>query len=152
MPSRDPRRSLRSRDVLAVLDSSYDLAARKVAWKTHLGVDVDASCLILGDRIYVGVEEGKPTFHCLDRTTGKDIWTRNIPEGVWSSAAVSGKNVIVGGNDGIGHLILSGQFNIDTPLVFAALVSITAFTTLGIGAISLFENAVLKWRPSQRRR
>jgi NitT/TauT family transport system permease protein len=58
----------------------------------------------------------------------------------------------IGGNDGIGHLILSGQFDIDTPLVFAALLSITAFTTLGIGAISLFENAVLKWRPSRRKR
>jgi NitT/TauT family transport system permease protein len=58
----------------------------------------------------------------------------------------------IGGNDGIGHLILSGQFNIDTPLVFAALLSITAFTTLGIGAIALFESAVLKWRPSQRQR
>jgi NitT/TauT family transport system permease protein len=58
----------------------------------------------------------------------------------------------IGGNDGIGHLILSGQFNIDTPLVFAALLSITAFTTLGIGAIAMFENAVLTWRPSQRKR
>ncbi len=58
----------------------------------------------------------------------------------------------IGGNDGIGHLILSGQFNIDTSLVFAALLSITAFTTAGIGAIALFENAVLKWRPSQRKR
>jgi NitT/TauT family transport system permease protein len=58
----------------------------------------------------------------------------------------------IGGNEGIGQLILSGQFNVDTPLVFAALLSITAFTTLGIGAIALFENAVLKWRPSQRKR
>ena len=58
----------------------------------------------------------------------------------------------IGGNDGIGHLILSGQFDIDTPLVFAALLSITAFTTLGIGAIGLFESAVLKWRPSQHKR
>ena len=58
----------------------------------------------------------------------------------------------IGGNEGIGYLILSGQFNIDTQLVFAALLSITAFTTLGIGAISLFEKAVLKWRPSQRKR
>ena len=57
----------------------------------------------------------------------------------------------IGGNDGIGYLILSGQFNIDTPLVFAALLLITAFTTLGIGAIALFEKAVLKWRPSQRK-
>jgi len=58
----------------------------------------------------------------------------------------------IGGNSGIGHLILSGQFNLDTPLVFATLLSITLFTTLGIGAVSLFENAFLTWRPSQRRR
>ncbi len=58
----------------------------------------------------------------------------------------------IGGNDGIGHLILSGQFDIDTPLVFAALLAITVFTTLGIAAISLLENAFLKWRPSQRKR
>jgi len=58
----------------------------------------------------------------------------------------------IGGNEGIGHLILLGQFDLDTPLVFAALASITAFTTLGIAAIALFERAVLKWRPSQRRR
>jgi NitT/TauT family transport system permease protein len=58
----------------------------------------------------------------------------------------------IGGNYGIGYLILSGQFNLDTPLVFAALVSITAFTTLGIGAVVAFENAVLTWRPSQRTR
>jgi NitT/TauT family transport system permease protein len=58
----------------------------------------------------------------------------------------------IGGNHGIGYLIMSGQFNLDTPLVFAALASITAFTTAGIGLIVVFENAVLKWRPSQRRR
>ena len=58
----------------------------------------------------------------------------------------------IGGNSGIGHLILFGQFNMDTPLVFAALFSITVFTTLGIGAVSLFERMALTWRPSQRRR
>jgi len=58
----------------------------------------------------------------------------------------------IGGNEGIGYLILLGQFNMDTPLVFAALLAITAFTMLGIGAISLFEKAVLKWQPSQRKR
>jgi NitT/TauT family transport system permease protein len=58
----------------------------------------------------------------------------------------------IGGNDGIGHLILSGQFDLDTPLVFAALLSITAFTTLGIGTIAIVERAALKWRPSQRKR
>lgn len=58
----------------------------------------------------------------------------------------------IGGNVGVGFLVLSGQFNLDTPLVFASLVSITIFTTLGIGAVALFEKMFLKWRPSQRRR
>lgn len=58
----------------------------------------------------------------------------------------------IGGNSGIGYLILSGQFNMDTPLVFAALLSITLFTTLGMGLITLVENAFLGWRPSKRKR
>jgi NitT/TauT family transport system permease protein len=58
----------------------------------------------------------------------------------------------IGGNTGIGYLILSGQFSMDTPLVFAALLSITLFTTLGIGLIVAFEQLFLKWRPSQRTR
>jgi outer membrane protein assembly factor BamB len=79
---------------------AYDLKARKVLWQLRLGVDIDASPLVVGDKLYIGVEEGTPTFHCIDRTTGKDVWTHNVPSGVWSSAAVSGSNVIVGGADG----------------------------------------------------
>ena len=58
----------------------------------------------------------------------------------------------IGGNRGIGQLVLAAQFNLDTPLVFAALLSITLFTTAGIGLITLFERRFLKWRPSQRSR
>jgi NitT/TauT family transport system permease protein len=58
----------------------------------------------------------------------------------------------IGGNTGVGYLILSGQFNLDTPLVFAVLLSITIFTTAGIGLVALFERAFLTWRPSQRAR
>ncbi|MDQ2733644.1 MAG: ABC transporter permease subunit [Pseudomonadota bacterium] len=58
----------------------------------------------------------------------------------------------IGANRGIGQLVLSAQFNLDTPLVFAALVSITVFTTVGIGLITVFENRFLKWRPSKRTR
>lgn len=57
----------------------------------------------------------------------------------------------IGGNRGIGQLILSGQFNLDTPLVFACLLSITVFTSLGIGAVAIFERLFLGWRLSQRR-
>ncbi|MFQ5790328.1 MAG: ABC transporter permease, partial [Acidobacteriota bacterium] len=57
----------------------------------------------------------------------------------------------IGGNRGVGYLILSGQFNLDTPLVFACLLSITLFTTLGIGVVILLEELFLGWRPSRRR-
>jgi NitT/TauT family transport system permease protein len=58
----------------------------------------------------------------------------------------------IGGNRGIGYLILSAQFSQDTALVFAALLSITTFTSAGIGAVVAFEHFFLKWRPSQRTR
>ncbi len=57
----------------------------------------------------------------------------------------------IGGNRGIGQLILSGQFNLDTPLVFACLLTITLFTTIGIGAVVVFEKIFLGWRLSERR-
>ncbi len=79
---------------------AYSLAARKLLWQTKLGKDIDASALVIGDRLYVGVEDGKPSFHCLDRHTGAMVWAKDIPTGVWSTPARSGKNVMVGGNDG----------------------------------------------------
>lgn len=58
----------------------------------------------------------------------------------------------IGGNIGVGYLILSAQFNMDTPVVFATLLSITLFTTIVIGIMGVFERILLKWRPSQRKR
>lgn len=56
----------------------------------------------------------------------------------------------IGGNAGVGYLILTAQFNMDVPLVFAALLSITLFTTVGIALIGLFESVFLKWQVSRR--
>jgi len=58
----------------------------------------------------------------------------------------------IGGNNGVGYLILSGQFNLDTPLVFAVLASITLFTTIAIGMVAALERVFLRWRPSRRKR
>jgi NitT/TauT family transport system permease protein len=58
----------------------------------------------------------------------------------------------IGGNRGIGYLILSGQSNLDTPLVFACLVSLTLFTTAGIAVVVLAERSLLGWRPSRWRK
>jgi len=56
----------------------------------------------------------------------------------------------IGGNRGVGYLILSAQFNLDTPLVFACLVSITLLTSTGTGLVILLERSLLAWRPSRR--
>jgi NitT/TauT family transport system permease protein len=58
----------------------------------------------------------------------------------------------IGGNSGVGYLILSGQFNLDTPLVFAVLGSIKLFTTAAIGVVAGLERVFLRWRPSRRKR
>jgi NitT/TauT family transport system permease protein len=58
----------------------------------------------------------------------------------------------IGGNRGLGYLIMSAQANLDTPLVFACLLTITLFTSAGVGVIAAIEHAWLGWRPSRRRR
>lgn len=57
----------------------------------------------------------------------------------------------IGGNQGIGYLILSGQSNLDTPLVFACLLSVSLFTSAGMAAIIVLERSLLGWRPSRRK-
>jgi outer membrane protein assembly factor BamB len=86
---------------------AFDLKKRKLAWATDLGTDIDATALIVGDKLYIGVEnaEGKHAFHCLDRANGKSVWSHDIPGGTWSSAATSGKHVIVGGSDAKLHCL-----------------------------------------------
>jgi NitT/TauT family transport system permease protein len=58
----------------------------------------------------------------------------------------------IAGNVGVGYLVMSGQYNVDTPLVFATLISITLFAMLGIGIISLFERYFVTWKHSTRKR
>jgi NitT/TauT family transport system permease protein len=57
----------------------------------------------------------------------------------------------IGGNRGVGYLIMSAQFNLDAPLVFACLLSISLFTSLGIAVVVVFERTFLAWRPSHRK-
>jgi outer membrane protein assembly factor BamB len=81
---------------------AFSLKEKKLLWKSpNLGLDIDASALIIGDKLYVGIEEGKAgTFFCIDRANGKKVWSKTVGGGVWSSAAKFENNVIVGGNGG----------------------------------------------------
>jgi outer membrane protein assembly factor BamB len=83
---------------------AYHLKDRKLVWQTpKLGVDIDATPLIVGDKVYAGIEEGKSEFMCFDRATGKQLWGKQVSGGIWGSPAKSGDHVIVGGNGGVMH-------------------------------------------------
>lgn len=57
----------------------------------------------------------------------------------------------VGANAGLGYLMQLANGNLDTPLIFAGLVVITAWGMLLYGLISAAEAAVLPWHVSHRR-
>ncbi len=82
-------------------ERALKLSDQTLVWKNFYakGADIDASALIVDDKVYVGAENAKPTFKCLSRKDGSEIWTHHIPTGVWSTAALWKDTIIVGGND-----------------------------------------------------
>jgi NitT/TauT family transport system permease protein len=114
-----------------------------------------------------GLGEIEPDMLDLSRLLGGNTWRIFVKVRLWHAAphiadalkvafpmALVGSVVgeFIGGNTGAGYLVLSGQMTLDTPLVFAALLSITALAVAGIGAVGLFERIFLSWRPSMRSR
>ncbi len=79
---------------------AYDLIKRKEVWKAETAGDTDASPLVVGDRVFIGSEDGKPSFRAFDRKTGAELWNRHLKGGIWSTAAVNGANLVVCGNNG----------------------------------------------------
>ena len=80
---------------------AYHLKDRKLLWKTpKLGLDIDASPLVVDDKLYIGIEEGQHQLFCLERATGKTIWAAKVGGGIWGSPAKFEKAIIVGGNGG----------------------------------------------------
>jgi NitT/TauT family transport system permease protein len=114
-----------------------------------------------------GLSEIEPDMLDLSRLLGGNAWRIFVKVRLWHAAphiadalkvafpmALVGSVVgeFIGGNTGAGYLVLSGQMTLDTPLVFAALLSITALAVAGIGAVGVFEWMFLSWRPSMRSR
>ena len=54
----------------------------------------------------------------------------------------------VGSSEGIGHTILVAQGMVDTKMVYAAIIMISALGMILFGFVSLIEKAVLPWRKS----
>lgn len=82
---------------------AYHLKNRKLSWQTpKMGVDIDSSALIIGDRVYVGIESAKSgkELMCFDRNNGKLVWDAHAPGGIWGSPAKFENLVIIGNASG----------------------------------------------------
>jgi NitT/TauT family transport system permease protein len=74
---------------------------------------------------------------------------RTIFAGLKVAAALSVTGAVVGEfvspDQGLGHLILLGSTNFDTPLMFVALLSLIGLGAISYTAVSLVERVVLRW-------
>lgn len=79
-----------------------DAADGHVVWKAMTGDDTDASPVVAGAHVFVASEERASYLHCFDRLTGKPVWRYDGNRGgYWSTPAVVGGRVFVGGSGGM---------------------------------------------------
>jgi len=72
----------------------------KVRWKTRTHDDTDASPVIAGEFVYAAAEEKASHLFCFARDTGREVWRYSEnPLGFWSTPAVVGDRIFVGGDD-----------------------------------------------------
>lgn len=77
-----------------------DAKTGKVKWKTETGDDTDVSPVIVDSRVYTAAEEKAPSLYCFDREKeGNEIWSFKNTGGWWSTPAVVGDKLYIGGND-----------------------------------------------------
>ena len=79
-----------------------DAATGKEKWRAQTGADTDVSPVVAGDLVYAAAETEGPYLRCFDRSKkGKLVWELDNKRGWWSTPAVIGKRLWVGGNDGV---------------------------------------------------
>ena len=85
----------------------------------------------------------------LARFVDLPLAARTIFAGLKVAAALSVTGAVVGEfvspDQGLGHLILAGDTNFDTPLMFVALLSLIGLGAVAYTAVSLVERVVLRW-------
>lgn len=78
----------------------------KVRWKTRTHDDTDASPVVAGAFVYAAAEEKAPYVFCFERETGREVWRyADNPKGYWSTPAVAGDRIFIGGDDALLHCV-----------------------------------------------
>lgn len=83
-----------------------DIADGKIKWKARTDGDTDASPVVSGEFVYACAEEDAPRLNCFARADGREVWryTENRA-GYWSTPAIVGDRIWVGGADGRLHCV-----------------------------------------------
>jgi outer membrane protein assembly factor BamB len=79
-----------------------DAATGTEKWRASTGGDTDVSPVVVEDRVYIAAETESPYLYCFDRSRkGKKVWEFDNKRGYWSTPAVVGDRLYIGGNDAI---------------------------------------------------
>lgn len=68
-------------------------------WVFETGDDTDVSAVIGAERVYTAAEEASPHLFCLERETGRELWRFSNTRGWYSTPALVGDRLYIGGND-----------------------------------------------------
>ena len=107
-----------------------DLAKHQVVWSYHPGRQPffsSAAILVQGDKVVFGGRDRR--VHCVNRLTGKPIWTFRTGGDVDSSPVICGAKVVVGSNDGVLYILnladgkKLGSYEIGSPVVSSPAVA-----------------------------
>lgn len=72
----------------------------KVRWKTRTHDDTDSSPVVAGRFVYAAAEERASYLFCFERETGHEVWRyAGNTKGYWSTPAVVGDRIWIGGDD-----------------------------------------------------
>lgn len=75
-------------------------------WRSRTDADTDASPVVSGDFVYAAAEEESPHLYCFARDDGREVWRyADNALGYWSTPAVAGGRVFVGGDDRNVHCV-----------------------------------------------
>ncbi|HRD78394.1 MAG TPA: PQQ-binding-like beta-propeller repeat protein [Hyphomicrobiaceae bacterium] len=78
----------------------------RVKWKAKTHDDTDASPVVSGDLVYAAAEEKASHVYCFERSAGREVWRYSAnPRGYWSTPAVAGGKLYVGGDDARLHCL-----------------------------------------------
>jgi eukaryotic-like serine/threonine-protein kinase len=107
-----------------------DLASQKVVWSYQPGRQPffsSAAVLVEGNKVVFGGRDRR--VHCVNRLTGKPLWTFRTGGDVDSSPVICGSKVVVGSNDGVLYVLnladgkKLGSYEIGSPVASSPAVA-----------------------------